>query len=152
MSFRVERIRIVVLESRDDGVGCCSSHARLLATRSGRSQGHCFAVTAALSPCFAPPLTRSATRIARLERECRTAGAETERHARPSGKEKNGRRRRRRCWRKSLRTSVNRSNIARQPTAPRPLRTFERTAAPKGADAERDTTPEWSALHAARPT
>jgi hypothetical protein len=51
-----------------------------------------------------------------------------------------------------LRTSVNRSNIARQPTAPRPLRTLDRTAAPKGAEAERDTTPAWSALHAARPT
>ena len=49
-------------------------------------------------------------------------------------------------------TSVNRSNNALHPTAPRPLRTDDRTAAPNGACAERDTTPECRELHAARPT
>lgn len=50
-------------------------------------------------------------------------------------------------------TSVNLSNIALHPTAPRPRRSDERAAAPKGADAERDVVrPACSWLQALRPT
>ena len=152
MSFRAEsRIRIVVL------LACClASLARSLSPRVAADlQGIASLADAArfASLCTASRAQRDARR---LERE-RKGTARRKRSGRASSRMRRGppplRRRRRCCWRKiNLRTSVNRSNIARQPTAPRPLRTLDRTAAPKGAEAERDTTPEWSALHAARPT